>query len=168
MQQKYCDQGRSVVMLTTTCPIRCSRSISDAGGAARMASNFPSVRSRAHSAVGFTAQGLVTQVTSLLGSNPTYAAMLARKRCGGDPKPGDTYALPLEIPDRADALVSEQLETTNVEAREQDDWFARIDPKDRRRAERHADVGRAGGKDLRDTGSHMHLYVLHVGEPFTL
>src|SRR5439155_269010 len=44
---------------------------------------------------GFSGQGVVTQVISLLGSNPTYAAMLAKKRCGGDPSPGTLTLFPL-------------------------------------------------------------------------
>ena len=44
-QQKYWDQGRSLLVLTTTCPICFARSSCATGGKARKASIFPSARS---------------------------------------------------------------------------------------------------------------------------
>src|SRR4029450_14139278 len=59
MQQKYCDQGRSIVLLTTTCPIFFARSSCVIGGVIINASILPSARDRTASG-----RGLLTQRTS--------------------------------------------------------------------------------------------------------
>src|SRR5262245_60925610 len=74
-QQKYRDQGRSVIVLTMTRPTFFARSSCGSGGKAMNPSIFPSVRRRIDSA-----EGCVTNLKSLLGSRPTYAAIAARKR----------------------------------------------------------------------------------------
>ena len=71
MQQKYWDHGRSVVVLITTWPICRARSSWGSGGKPIIASILPSASSWIASAVAG-----VTNVMSLSGSSPTYAAML--------------------------------------------------------------------------------------------
>ena len=66
MQQKYCDQGRSTELLTTTWPMLRARNSCGSGGKPRNASTFPSAKS---SMGGI--DGLVIQLMSLAGSSPT-------------------------------------------------------------------------------------------------
>ena len=44
IQQKYCDQGGSKALLTTTCPICFARSVCGPGGNPRKAPTFPHSR----------------------------------------------------------------------------------------------------------------------------
>src|SRR5215470_14620581 len=74
MQQKYCAQGRSTVVLTTTCPIFLVRSSWGSGGKAMKASISPSAKSRID-----LSTGSVTHWMSRRGSRPTCPAMTERK-----------------------------------------------------------------------------------------
>jgi hypothetical protein len=66
MQQKYCAQGRSTELFTTTWPILLARISCATGGKQRTASIFPSAKSCSRSA-----DGLEIYAMSLAGSSPT-------------------------------------------------------------------------------------------------
>src|SRR5215510_4370338 len=87
MQQKYCDQGRSIMLLTTTCATCFARSSCGCGGKPRKPSTFPSANSCIDSATG-----CVTQLISFRGSSPTNATILERNTCAGSPS-DDTATL---------------------------------------------------------------------------
>src|ERR1700721_3328213 len=89
-QQKYCDQGRSTELLTTTWPMLRARNSCGSGGKPRNASIFRS----ANSSIGGI-DGLVTQLMSLAGQSPTGAAMVDKKTGGDGPHPGIPTVFPL-------------------------------------------------------------------------
>ena len=62
MQQKYCDQGRSVSVLRITWPIFLARVSCASGGKPKKASIFPFASSPCHSEIGW-----ITQLMSFSG-----------------------------------------------------------------------------------------------------
>src|SRR5215469_7785682 len=81
MQQKYCDHGRSMAVLTSTCPTCASRNCCGSGGKPRNASILPSMKR----SIGLTL-GSVTQRMSFSGSSPTSEAISVKRICGFEPK----------------------------------------------------------------------------------
>src|SRR5262249_50972886 len=90
IQQKYCDQGRSIEPLTTTWPIFRARNSCGSGGKPRNASILPSAKSSLGAIVG-----LVTQLISFAGSSPTCVAMVDKNTWGDAPRSGTPTVLPL-------------------------------------------------------------------------
>src|SRR5207245_4383560 len=68
MQQKYCDHGRSMALLTITRPILRARSSCGSGGKPGNASIFPA----AHSSIG-VGEEPVPRAIAVAGSSPTCA-----------------------------------------------------------------------------------------------
>src|SRR5688500_9079278 len=111
---------------------------------ARRASTFPSVRRRAESA-----NGCVTQFTSVRGSMPTYASIALARICWLERNAGTANGLTLRVANRTDLIGPEQVDTPAVGARQEDDRRSIIDVDDRWRSELHAEVALAGDKGLK-------------------
>src|SRR6267142_3549231 len=90
MQQKYCDHGRSMELLTMTRPILRARNSCGSGGKPRNASILPSAKR----SIGLGDE-LVTQRMSFAGSSPTYDAMPLRNVYWLEPKACTPTVLPL-------------------------------------------------------------------------
>src|SRR2546425_2026721 len=79
---------------------------------------------------------------------------------------GDGDGPAFQVANRAHALRPEQLETTGVDAACEDDGGPRVELRDERRDERHAEVDLAGRQSLVDPGR-SELRVAHVGKALT-
>ena len=74
MQQKYCDQGWSVARVEDHAADLAGAQLLRLGREAEEGVDLPST----NSSMGVAIRGSVTQSMSLLGSSPTWAAMIAR------------------------------------------------------------------------------------------
>jgi hypothetical protein len=112
-QQKYCDHGLSVVVLTTTCPIRFALSSCGSGGNAMNASMSPLANIAMASGTG-----RVTQSMSRPGSSPTCFTMEARKMCRPEPSALTATFLPFRSrSDRTRSLPNSSKHPTWIPAR---------------------------------------------------
>src|SRR6516162_2725199 len=146
MQQKYCDQGRSTAVLTSTCPTCRARSSWGCGGKPKKASICPCAKSSS----GLT-EGSVTQWKSLPGSRPTWPAISVSNA-------GSSAAtrLPLSSPITMNILPSEQFEATDVDAGDQDNRCAGVDILNEVGDKGHAEIGFAAAH-RRPLGVHRHF-----------
>ena len=86
--------------------------------------------------------------------------------CEGEPKAETATLLPLQVPNRAHRLVPEQLDATNVDARDDRHRGPLIQAKEERPDEEHSDLSVAGDQSLFRNCRLPHE--LHIGEPLGL
>ena len=126
MQQRYCDQGRSSVLLRITWPKLRACSSCAQGGTVRNASISPLARSSFGSRGPWT-----TQLMSLAGSSPTLATMMLTITCCASPAHGTPTFLPFRSTDAANGFAREQFETAGVHPGQHDHGRAGVDRDDR-------------------------------------
>jgi hypothetical protein len=82
----------------------------------------------------------------------------------GESQPTHGDALPLQVPDCADPLGSEQLEAADVHAAQDRDRVTRVYMHDQHRGEVVADVSRAGGQTFVEPAGLLVGDIVHLGE----
>ena len=111
MQQKYCDQGRSIALLTTTWPIFFARSSCGPGESRGTHRSCPR-----RGAASPRPADASTQVMSLRGIEPDVGLPCWQEDVLGDSSAEHGDGLALQVADRPDALGAEQLEAADVDA----------------------------------------------------
>src|SRR6266536_3186993 len=105
------------------------------GGKPRKASILPSA-----SCCIDTTGDCATQLTSLRGSRPTCAAIMAIKACC-PPSSSHAHGLAFQISDRAHPISTEQLKATGMASCQDDNRVTRVHSHDEARIKVHVDVG---------------------------
>ena len=164
MQQKYCDHGRSVALLSNTRPTFLARSSCPSGGKARKASILPSARSCFASG----RDGNPVDVPPGIESDRGRDAGEKDVRRRSERQHG--RGLSLQVADGPDLFGNDQLEAADMDPRQKHDRRTHVHRDGQRRREVHRKVDRAGAERLRAryaTRSDRSLSnVLDLGEAF--
>src|SRR5215470_12153620 len=136
MQQKYCDQGRSVALLKITRPMLRARSSCGSGGKPRNASIFPS----ANNSIGLgEILDIPCRIEADMRSDAADEDVLARAQSL------NTDRLALEIRHAADAFPCKQFKAADVLAGEHRNWFSGVDRHHEGRSKVRCEVDLAAG-----------------------